>query len=204
MGDPGSYRALEKPCSAELREKGSRFLALLGPVANSDEARSFRSGLAAVHRGATHFCWAERVGQPAIERFSDAGEPRGTAGEPIARTLRGHQLSDVVAVVVRWFGGVKLGKGGLSRAYAGAVAAALENASFEERFPTIHLRVRMAYDKVGAVKHTALSHRAEWLSEEYGAGVEVTLRVRKGAEAALLSTLADLRVEAVLVTEDGS
>ena len=179
-------------------------MALLEPVPDLEAAKAFRGQVAANHRDATHHCWAERIGFPALEHSSDEGEPRGTAGEPIARVLCSHELSDVVAVVVRWFGGVKLGKGGLARAYAGAVAAALEDARFERRFPMVRIRVRMAYDRVGAVKHLARAHAAEWLAQRYGVEAEVTLRVRAEAEAAVRSALADLRVEVVSGQEDDS
>ncbi|MCP4201606.1 MAG: YigZ family protein [bacterium] len=200
---PGSYRVLREPCSGELREKGSRFLALLEPVLDSEAAVAYRREVAGRYRDASHHCWAQRIGWPAEEHSSDAGEPSGTAGEPIARVLRFHELSDITAIVVRWFGGVKLGKGGLARAYAGAVAAALESARFEERFPTTRLRVRMAYDRIGAVKRLARVHGAKWTVESYGADVEVTLGVRTQLEEVVRAALADLRVE-VLPARRGS
>lgn len=201
---PDSYLVLRRPCAAELREKGSRFAAFLEPVSGLEEARAFRERLEAEHRNTSHHCWAERLGWPAVEHSSDAGEPKGTAGEPIARVLRARGLSDVCAVVVRWFGGVKLGKGGLARAYSGVVVAALETARVERRFPMIALRLRMPYDRVGAVQRLARAHRAEWLDERYGALVESTLRSRRDAESALRSALADLRVEVVSEPEDRS
>ncbi len=200
----GSYRVLREPCSGEVRDRGSRFRALLKTVANSEQAVSYRREVALSHPDATHHCWAERIGWPATEHSSDSGEPRGTAGEPIARVLRSNQLSDVVAIVVRWFGGIKLGKGGLARAYAGAVASALESARFERRFPMFALRVRMSYDKVGAVQRLAGAHAAEWLEPSYGAAVEAKLRLRVAAGEAVRNALADLRVEILTEEEDRS
>ena len=101
---------------AELREKGSRFLAVVSPVESESDAREELRQLERRYPDATHHCWAWRLGWPSRERSSDAGEPHGTAGEPILRVLRGAGLSNTLAVVVRWFGGVKLGKGGLVRA----------------------------------------------------------------------------------------
>lgn len=163
-----------------------------------------RERIAADHRDASHHCWAQRIGWPAVEHSSDAGEPRGTAGEPIARALRAGELSDVCAVVVRWFGGVKLGKGGLARAYAAATAAALDEARFERRHPMTQLHLRMPYDRVGAVQHLARAHAAEWLRERFGVDVEATLRLPVAAEEALRSALADLRVEVASSPEDHS
>lgn len=201
---PEFYRVLRGSRSAEIRDKGSKFLALVEPAADAESARAFRERQEKGHRGASHHCWAERLGWPAEERSSDDGEPRGTAGEPIARVLRAHELSDVVAVVVRWFGGVKLGKGGLARAYSGAVSEALEGASLETCYPMADLRVRLAYDKVGAVQHLARAHGAEWREDLYGVEVEATLRMRADRVPGMRLALADLRVETDFGAEDGS
>jgi uncharacterized YigZ family protein len=205
LADPSSsYRVLGSACSAELREKGSRFLALLHPVATEDAAGRLRERLAAEHRDASHYCWAQRIGWPPRERSSDAGEPRGTAGEPIARVLRAGELSDVLAVVIRWFGGTRLGKGGLARAYSRAVSAALEDAVLDTRHATARLRLVMPYGKVGAVKRLIRSGEIDWLDEEYGAEVAAGLRVRLELVTEVLSALADLRVEAEVLPEDHS
>src|SRR6185436_899291 len=132
-----SYPSPAGESRAEIREKGSRFLAVLGPVAGEEEAKA---RLAAVERefpDATHCCWAFRIGDPPRERSSDAGEPSGTAGVPILQVLRGADLSDVLAVVIRWFGGTRLGKGGLARAYAAAAREALAVLPTVLRVPTV-------------------------------------------------------------------
>ncbi len=199
-----SYRVLGSACTAELREKGSRFLALVHPVADEGEGGRLRERLAGRYRDASHLCWAQRLGWPSRERWSDAGEPRGTAGEPIARILRSRELSDVVAVVIRWFGGTKLGKGGLARAYSAAVSAALESAVFDTRHATARLRLRLPYDKVGAVKRLVRPGEIDWLDEEYGAEVAAGLTVRRELVAEVLSALANLRIEAEVEPEDHS
>ena len=96
-----SYPAPGGEAQAEIREKGSRFLAVLGPAASEEEAKARLAGLEKLHPDATHHCWAWRQGSPPRERSSDAGEPAGTAGVPILQALRGAGLSDVMAVVVR-------------------------------------------------------------------------------------------------------
>lgn len=200
----GSHRALLSECSAELREKGSRFLAVVRPVEDIAAARAVRAELAREHLDASHHCWAERIGWPPEERSSDAGEPHGTAGEPIARALRSHELSDVVAVVIRWFGGTKLGKGGLVRAYRGAVVAALESGTFEDRHPMTVLRVRVPYGKVGAVKRLIRPGEVELLSESYTEDVVVELRLRRNREESLREALADAGIAARAASEDHS
>src|SRR5689334_22504590 len=137
---------------AEIREKGSVFLAVVGPAADEAAAKALLAALEREMPDATHHCWAWRLGSPPRERSSDAGEPAGTAGMPMLQVLRGAGLSDVLAVVVRWFGGTKLGKGGLARAYAAAAREAVQGLPVLSRVPTVRLAVEVAYERVGAVK----------------------------------------------------
>jgi uncharacterized YigZ family protein len=184
----------------EIREKGSRFLAVIGPA--EDEAAA-KAGLAAVARrypDATHHCWAWRVGAigggggSPRERSSDAGEPAGTAGVPILQVLRGAGLSDVLAVVVRWFGGTKLGKGGLARAYSAATREALQGLPVATRTPTVRLVLRVPYERVGAVKRLVHPPAVELETEEYGAEARLVLAVHEERQAALRDALADLGI----------
>ena len=204
MTEANEYLGLAAASSGELKDKGSRFLARVLPVHGFAEAREQRDRIAAEARDASHHCWAVRVGWPPEERWSDAGEPHGTAGEPIARVLGARGLSDVAAVVTRWFGGTKLGKGGLARAYSGAVVAALENARFVRRFPTARLVISLPYERLGAVKRLLRPGEVEWREERYGARVEATLEVRSELEREVREALADLRVTIAKIAEEGS
>lgn len=186
---------------AEIREKGSRFLAVLGPAAGEAEARARLAALEDELPDATHHCWAWRLGDPPRERSSDAGEPAGTAGVPILQVLRGSGLSDVLAVVVRWFGGTKLGKGGLARAYAAAVREALPQLPVAIRVPTVRLSLRLPYEKVGAVKRLVHPPGVELESEEYGEDARLVLAVHEGRAASLSETLADLGICDTVVVE---
>lgn len=141
---------------------------------------------------ATHHCFAWRIGWPPQERAADAGEPAGTAGQPILRTLAGAGITDVVAVVVRWFGGTKLGKGGLARAYTAATQAALAELSTRIELPRRRLRLRVPYDRIGAVKRLVRAPAVELASESYGADAEIVLAVVESELAGLLATLEDL------------
>ncbi|GGB35888.1 YigZ family protein [Flexivirga endophytica] len=132
-----TYRTIAAACAGELQVSRSRFLAELRRVETEEQARSVIAEVRAAHRDARHHCSAFVLGPDAqLQRSNDDGEPSGTAGTPILAALNGSQLSDVVAVVTRWFGGTLLGTGGLTRAYGGAVDAALRHARFvirEER-----------------------------------------------------------------------
>jgi uncharacterized YigZ family protein len=189
-----AYPAPAGTAEAEIREKGSRFLAVIGSAADEEAAKA---GLAAVVRrypDATHCCWAWRVGAPPRERSSDAGEPAGTAGVPILQTLRGAGLSDVLAVVVRWFGGTKLGKGGLARAYAGACREALAGLAVAIRVPLVRLTLRVPYERVGAVKRLIHPPAVELEREEYGQEALLVLAVHAERQEAVREALADLGI----------
>ena len=191
----GGYHAPLAPSGGELREQGSRFLALLEPIASEEAARARVAAIARDHAGATHCCFAWRIGEPALERSSDAGEPAGTAGPPILRVLRGRHLSDALLVVVRWFGGVKLGKGGLARAYAAAALAAAEAARLEPRAPSRLLRVVAAYGAVGAVQRLLHPPYVVLREATYGERAELWLEVHADQLEALREALSDLKVD---------
>lgn len=180
---------------AELRERGSRFRAFVLPAGDEAAARAALADLARRFPDATHHCWAYRLGEPPRERSSDAGEPAGTAGVPILRTLAGAGLSDVLAVVVRWFGGTKLGKGGLARAYAAATRAALAGLVVVERVPTVELALVVPHERVGAVKRLLRPPHVELVREEYGERARLVLAVEEERRAALLATLAELGID---------
>jgi putative IMPACT (imprinted ancient) family translation regulator len=144
---PDAYAVLAGPGSAELKVKGSRFLALALPVADEAAARREREALALAHADSSHLCWALRLGHPAraLARADDAGEPGGSAGAPIARALVAAGVSDALCVVLRWFGGTKLGVGGLIRAYGEAAREALAAAPRGERLALLRLAGSFPY-----------------------------------------------------------
>jgi uncharacterized YigZ family protein len=189
-----SYPTPAGTAEAEIREKGTRFLAVIVPAAGEEEAKAGLAELARRYPDATHHCWAWRLGAPPRERSSDAGEPAGTAGVPILQVLRGAGLSDVLAVVVRWFGGTKLGKGGLARAYAAAAREALAGLPVAARVPTVRLAVRVPYERVGAVKRLLRPPEIELESEEYGDAARLVLAVHEERQEALREALADLGI----------
>ena len=187
-----SYLSPAGEARAEIREKGSRFLAVIGPANGEDAARAALAELAREFPDATHHCWAWRIGTPPRERSADAGEPAGTAGVPILQVLRGAGLSDVLAVVVRWFGGTRLGKGGLARAYAAAAREALQGLPVVARVPTVRLDLRVPYERIGAVKRLVHPPEVELEQEEYGETARLTLMVHEDRAAAVREALADL------------
>ena len=173
----GSYVVPAAEARAELRERGSRFAARVAPAAGEEAARRCLEEERGRFPDATHHCFAWRLGHPAVERASDAGEPTGTAGLPILRVLRGGDVSDVVAVVTRWFGGTKLGQGGLARAYAAAARAALAEAPLARRTSRRRFEIDVPHTAVGAVKRAVRPPAVELVEERYGERAVLVLAV---------------------------
>ena len=144
-----SYLTIARDGESEIEVKGSRFLCDLRRVPDEAAARAVVADLRRTHWDARHHCTAFVIGPaPALERSSDDGEPAGTAGAPMLEVLRGAGVSDVVAVVTRWFGGTLLGAGGLVRAYGDAVRAGLDVAGTLRR--SLLQEVEVAVDPADA------------------------------------------------------
>lgn len=185
------------PGRFELRERASRFLAFAIPCGTAEEASDAVGRLRREHHDATHVAFAWRIGpaETAATRASDAGEPPGTAGRPIASAIESAGLTDVAVAVVRWFGGTKLGTGGLARAYRDAAAGALALAGRETRAETRIVSVRCPYARIGDVKRLIRGAEIAVLEETFGDDCRVRLAVYRSRVASLLEELEDARLE---------
>ena len=171
-----AYRTLAGNGSAELVEKKSRFLAFACPCTSEEEARAVLEAQGKAYWDASHVCYAYIIGKPgATERFSDAGEPSGTAGRPILDVLRGAGVTDTLIYVVRYFGGTLLGTGGLVRAYGGAAKAALQTAPVIDRVPAAELIIRTDYTDVGRILYLLGQEGIAQSGADYGADVTLTV-----------------------------
>lgn len=178
---------------AELEIRKSRFLALAIPVPDREAAMAELASLRAQHPTATHVCWALLAGGQS--GMSDDGEPSGTAGRPILEVLRHHDLDGVLAAVVRYYGGVKLGAGGLVRAYTDAIAAALKSAERIERIAYATLAVEVDYADEPRVRRwleQAAQDGCTLLETDYGIMARLVIRLpatlRETARQALRDT----------------
>lgn len=170
-----SFQTLAARAEAELRDRGSRFLAIAEPVGDRSEAEAFLSAQARAHRDPTHVVPAFHL-RNGTAYSSDAGEPAGSAGVPLLHAIEGAQLTDVAAVVVRWYGGTRLGVGGLVRAYGGALAAALAGAKTRTCVRARRVRVAYAHERTAAVLHAVHAHGGRDLAYGYEAdAASVTL-----------------------------
>ena len=163
MNPQRPLRTLAEPAGYEEEIKKSRFVCFAARADDAEEARLFLESVK--DPSATHNCWAYRIG-PAY-RFSDDGEPGGTAGQPILRAIEGHGLDHVVVVVTRYFGGVKLGAGGLARAYGGVAAECLRRARILEIQPQRRLLVAIPYALSAKLYPILVAAGARRLGEAY-------------------------------------
>lgn len=200
---PGAYARPAAVATATLEEKGSRFVARVEPIADLAAAQRAIQAVAAAHPDVSHVCWAYRLGTAAasgpgalVERSHDAGEPGGTAGAPILQALRTGELSDALATVVRWFGGTKLGKGGLVRAYGGVARSACAAVEREWVVPQRRLLVVLPYPRLGALQRLVRPPAVELVTMRYGEQVEVELAVWQPQVVELAAALADLGLAA--------
>jgi uncharacterized YigZ family protein len=185
----------------------SRFVTSLARADSADAARAFIDAVRAEFPDATHNCWAFLVGPPgttATIGMSDAGEPHGTAGRPMLDVLLHSGVGDIVAVVTRYFGGTKLGKGGLVRAYGSGVRQALESLPRTLRVERTALRVELAYADIDAVRRLLEELDAVIRHEEYGEAVRYVADVPVARAEALRAGLMDRTAGRARVASDES
>jgi uncharacterized YigZ family protein len=188
-----AYYTLRAPVSGETKIKGSRFIGHAGPVHEQEEAVLFLNRLAKRYHDATHHCYAYRLGtgDESVVRTSDAGEPSGTAGRPILNAMERRSLSDLVCVVVRYFGGVKLGTGGLARAYAECANLTLDKGIVQACFKTEAFRLKFDYDCTGAVMRIVTGFHGQVLEPRYGSQTELNVQIHKSEAADFRKRLLD-------------
>lgn len=153
-----TYQILSKSCEGEYKEKGSKFLAFAFPVKSIEDVVFYQEEIRDLHPKASHHCYAYRIGIDGdIHRANDDGEPSGTAGKPIYGQLLSHDISDVLVIVVRYFGGTKLGASGLINAYKVSTSIALENGIKVDRILSDLYKLTFDYGEMGHVMNVTKS-----------------------------------------------
>ena len=181
--------SLATPAHHELIIKKSRFIACVEPVSGREQAQARVAQLKAEHPDARHVCWALLAGGQSAA--NDDGEPGGTAGRPMLDVLRHQDLQGVLATVVRYFGGVKLGAGGLVRAYTDAVAQALLGAEKIAVVKRMHLACSVPYALEGLVRREVELAQAELLDVVHGSVVTLQFALPETQAPALMQRLGD-------------
>lgn len=200
-----AYKTLRREASDEFVVNKSRFIGWAAPVSTEEEALAFLQSVRARYKDASHHCYAYIIGQNAgVMRYSDDGEPGGTAGMPIIEVMKAQGVVNCCVVVTRYFGGILLGAGGLVRAYTQGCVIALKAAQVVVMEKSCRYLCEVAYPLWDKVQHALKSLPAQLVSSEFTTAVTFTLLMReKDAEGVLtkLTQLTDARLEALLEEE---
>lgn len=174
------YLTIAQNTTYEQTIKKSRFICSIARVSSEEEAQQFIASIQAANKKATHNCFAYMIGDnDQIQRESDNGEPSGTAGIPILESLKLAKIHNVVAVVTRYFGGIKLGAGGLIRAYSNTTTEAIHQAGLVQRIKQAILKITVTYALHDPLLYYLKENNLEVASEEYGVNVETSIYVNE-------------------------
>ena len=188
------YRTLAARAELAHKIERSEFLGLAFPIASDDEFFAELERVQKKHFDATHHCWAFRLFAESRSRSSDAGEPSGTAGKPILAAIEGASLHDLGVIVVRWYGGIKLGTGGLSRAYRDTAAETLRNAALLDRYVYERVHVVVPFDAISNVYRLVDPPNVVLVEQQYGEENVFVFDVRASIVAGFRARLVELRL----------
>ncbi len=194
MDFPDSYLTAAAETSVEIKIKGSRFIGQVYICDDDNNAREILDAVRKKYYDATHNCYAWKVGigQDMHFKYSDDGEPSGTAGKPIYDQLDGAGLTNVIIIVTRYFGGTKLGTGGLTHAYSDCAAEVIKNAGTVRKFITGRFDINLDFADYGAVERAILSSGAVIVQSEFSDKVDLKLEIRKSQLESLKAKLVDI------------
>ena len=200
-----TYLTIEAPGEGIYKEKMSRFLSFAVPVVSVDEALAYVEQYRKEYYDARHVCWAYMIGADRkCFRSNDNGEPSGTAGKPILGQINSANLTDILIVVVRYFGGIKLGTGGLIVAYRTAASEAIAACNIVERLIENCVKIHFEYPLMNEVMRIVKEEQAAVVAQSFEMDCEMTLRLRRMAMPRLRERLENLRGVAILPDDDGS
>ena len=186
------YRTIEKAVTATLIEKKSEFIAHLFPIKTSEEAIACIESVKKEHRKARHNVYAYIVRDQNTSRYSDDGEPQGTAGIPVLDVLMKNQLTDVCCVVTRYFGGILLGGGGLVRAYSGSASMAVQKAKIMVMRQCRPIKLSMNYSLYGKISYILPQYSVIQQGSDFGNNVSLSLLVQEDLAEKLCNDLIDI------------
>ncbi len=178
-----SYQTIASPSEGEYKEKGSKFLAYAYPMDAESDLDGFMASLRDIHPKARHYCYAYKLGLDGTRfRANDDGEPSGTAGKPIYGQILSFGLTNVCIIVIRYFGGTKLGASGLIHAYKEASKAALDNAAIIEKYLYISYQLTFGYDHMGHIMNALKDPDIEIITKVFEDHCVVNIQIRLSVE----------------------
>ena len=186
---PDRYRTIEAPSEGLFKDRGSRFIAKAYPVESTDQVRLILDGLRKEYHDARHHCYAYRIGQSGEFRTNDDGEPANSAGKPIYGQIISNDLSNLLIVVIRYFGGTLLGVGGLINAYRTAAQEAIQNATIIERTYDAAIQITCPYPMVNEVLKIIREEQAHITDQDFSDPVRITIHIRKGLAGKIMGRL---------------
>ena len=190
MGD--SYLQPAETTTAELKEKGSRFIGEVFLVLTEKNALELIAQVRKREYAATHHCWAYQLWEEKAFRYQDDGEPGGSAGQPILRQIQAVNLYNTLVVVTRYYGGTKLGIGGLARAYGGAAKNVLQKVKYQQVIERDWFRIRFAYQDTSLAMHVLSGFDIEEGSRDYSEVTEMRIGVRRSEKEAFVARFEDV------------
>lgn len=194
------YKIVERGGSGEIEEKKSRFIANVSPVETEEEALAFIESMKKRYWDARHNCYAYVIGERAqLMRFSDDGEPSGTAGKPILEVLLGAEVRNAVIVVTRYFGGTLLGTGGLVRAYTQAAQAGMAESAIRTMRYGIQLHITTDYNSIGRIQYLAGMRKIMIEEPEYTDVVALKVKVLYEEEDAIRKEITEATAGKALI-----
>ena len=199
------YLTIRENTTHEITIKKSRFICSLTRVKDEAAAKAFIDKIKAIHRKATHNCFAYQIGaDDHIQRESDNGEPSGTAGIPILEALQLVGVHDVCAVVTRYFGGIKLSAGGLIRAYSNATSEAIKQAGLVQRIQQALLQINVPYKLHDQLIYFLKEQQLEVANEEYGVDIQTTIFVDEAQVSAVQEQLTNRFSDQLTIRKNGT
>jgi uncharacterized YigZ family protein len=198
-----AYTTISAPAEDEFVEKRSRFLCAIAPVTTPEEATAFLNARREEHYDARHTVFAYVLREGNVQRYSDDGEPQGTGGMPVLEVIRRSGLTDVCIAVTRYFGGILLGAGGLTRAYANGAALAVAAAKTVTMCPCVLFRVQVDYALYGTMERLFAAHGAMIVNSDFGAAVTLEGKIREENFEPLCRAVTETTGAAVSLAEIG-
>lgn len=193
---------ISKPARCKIKIQRSSFIGSVAPALGIKEAEGFLEEIKKEFYKATHNCFAYRIDRDQF-RFSDDGEPAGTAGRPILTMLEKYGLEQTAIVVTRYFGGIKLGKGGLSRAYAQCAEETIREAGVKEFIPQQKIRLAYPYSFTNQIESIIRKHSGEIISGDFNTEVKASIQVPKAVVDHFLEEVSSLNSDQVKIVEGG-